>query len=64
MVDEKQKVACKFQPEQLELLRRWVDELEGSNRNIAFELLNQVMEGEITNAAAFALLACKYDRVF
>jgi hypothetical protein len=64
MVDEKEKVACKFQPEQLELVRRWVDELDGSNRNIVFELLNQVMEGEITNAAAFALLECKYDRVF
>jgi hypothetical protein len=64
MVDEKEKVACKFQPEQLELVRRWVDELDGSNRNIAFELLNQVMEGEIMNAAAFALLECKCNRVF
>ena len=61
MVDEKQKVACKFQPEQLELVRRWVDELEGNNRNIAFELLNQVIEGRIINGAAFALLESKRD---
>ena len=56
MVNEKEKLACKFQPEQLELVRRWRDELEGGNRNIAFELLNRVIEGKITNGAAFALL--------
>jgi hypothetical protein len=64
MDDEKTKVACKLQQfgsEGLKLIRRWLDELEGSNRKIAFELMNQVMEGKITNEAAFALLESKRD---
>jgi len=59
MVNEKERLACKFQPAQLEFVRRWHDELEGGNRNTAFELLNLVIEGKITNAAAFALLEHK-----
>ena len=45
--------------EQLELVRRWLDELEGSNRRKAFELMNQVMDIKITNEEAFALLESK-----
>jgi hypothetical protein len=41
---------------QLKLVRRWLDELEGSNRRKAFELMNQVMDIKITNEEAFALL--------
>ncbi len=59
MVSEKEKVACRFHPEQLESIRRWRDELEGNNRKIAYELLLQVMEGKITNEEAFALLESK-----
>jgi len=33
--------------------------LEGSNRKMAFDLLNLVMEGKIKNEAAFALLGSK-----
>ena len=53
--------ACELQPEQLELIRRWLDVLEGANRKYAFELLNQVVDGRITNRAAFALLESKRD---
>lgn len=42
--------------EQLELLRRWYDALEGSKKEVAFDLMNQVMDGKITNEGAFALL--------
>ena len=45
--------------EQLKLVRRWLDELEGSNRRKAFELMNQVMDIKITNEEAFALLESK-----
>ena len=41
---------------QLKLVHRWIDELEGSNRRKAFELMNQVMDIKITNEEAFALL--------
>ena len=44
---------------QLKLVRRWLDELEGSNRRKAFELMNQVMDIKITNEEAFALLESK-----
>ena len=53
------KTACKLQgggSEQLELLHRWIEALEGSNRIKAFELMNQVMDVEMTNEEAFALL--------
>ena len=56
-----EKVACKVQPEQLESIRRWLDVLEGRNKEMAFELLNQVIEGKITNEAAFELLKSKRD---
>jgi len=49
-------VACELQTEQLELIRRWLDVLEGSNRKQAFELLNQVIDGNITNEEAFTQL--------
>lgn len=42
-------VACELQTEQLELICHWLDVLEGSNRKLAFELMNQVIEGKITN---------------
>ena len=45
-----------LESEQLKLVRRWLDELEGSNRSKAFELMNQVMDIKITNEEAFALL--------
>ena len=56
MGNKKEKVVCKSQPEQLELIRRWRDALDGSNKEIAFDLLYLVMEGKITNEAAFAAL--------
>jgi len=52
----KKKVVCNSQPEQLELLRRWCDALDGSNKEVAFDLMNRVMDGKITNERAFALL--------
>ena len=40
----------------MELLHRWVAELEGPNRGYAFELMNLVMAGELTTEKAFTLL--------
>ena len=60
MGNEKEQFACMPPPEQLEPIRRWHDELEGSNKILAFELMNQVMEGKITNEAALALLENKH----
>ncbi len=62
MKDKKPDIVCTLQgcgSEQLELVRRWLDELEGSNRRKAFELMNQVMDVKITNEEAFALLESK-----
>ena len=56
MDNEKEQFTYMSPPEQLEPIRRWQDELEGSNKILAFELMNQVMEGKITNKAALALL--------
>jgi hypothetical protein len=56
MGNEKNKLVCKYQPEQLELIRRWRVALDGSNKEIAFDLLDQVMAGKMTNEAAFAAL--------
>ena len=42
--------------DRLALMRRWLDELEGKNRKDAFELLNLVMAGKISNEEAFTLL--------
>jgi hypothetical protein len=53
------KIVCTLQgreSEQLKLVRQWLDQLEGSNRRKAFELMNQVMDSKITNKEAFALL--------
>ena len=61
MGNEKEQFAYMSPPEQLEPIRRWQDELEGSNKILAFELMNQVMEGRITNEAALALLENKRD---
>ena len=54
MGNEPTKTSCVLQG--LELIRRWVDELEGGNRTYAFELMNLVMAGELTNDEAFLLL--------
>ena len=56
MGNKKEKVVCKSQPEQLELIRRWRNALDGSNKEIAFNLLDLVIEGKITNEVAFAAL--------
>ena len=64
MDDETEKTTCALQgcaSEQLKLVRRWLDELEGSNRRKAFKLMNQVMDVKITNKEAFALLGSKRD---
>ena len=61
MGNEKEQFAYMSPPEQLEPIHRWHDELEGSNKILAFELMNQVMEGKITNKAALALLENKSD---
>ena len=64
MNDKTTKIACEHQgcvSEQLKLVRRWLDELEGSNRRKAFELMNLVMDVKMTNKEAFALLGSVRD---
>ena len=56
MGSTKEKVVCNSQPEQLDLIRRWRNALEGSNKEVAFDLMNQVLDGKITNKGALALL--------
>ena len=59
MGNTKEKVGCESQSEQLESSRRWRETLDGSNRELAYELINQVMDGKITHEAALALLDSK-----
>ena len=40
-------------PDQLDTIRRWVDALEGCNRELAYELMNQVMDGKISYQEAW-----------
>ena len=57
----KEKVVCESQPEQLDLIHRWRNALEGSNKEMAFELLNQVLDGKIENEVALAFLDGEHD---
>jgi hypothetical protein len=52
----KEMVVCKSQPEQLDLIRRWCNALDGSKKEVAFDLMNQVLDGKIANEGALALL--------
>ena len=61
MGSAKEKGVCNSQPEQLDLIRRWRDALEGSNKEVAFDLMNQVLDGKITNKGALALLGSMRD---
>ena len=61
MGNAREKVVCESQPEQLELIDRWRDALEGSNKEMAFELLNQVLDGKLGNEAALAFLESDHD---
>ena len=61
MANEKEKVVSKFRPEQLESMRRWSNALESRNEALIIELLNQVLDGKITNEAALALLDSQCD---
>ena len=54
MDDESVKTACVLHG--MKIVRRWVAELEGHNRTYAFELMNLVVVGELTNEEAFSLL--------
>ena len=60
MGNAREKVVCDSQPEQLELIQRWRDALEGSNKEMAFVLLDQVLDGKIENEAALAFLDSKH----
>jgi hypothetical protein len=55
----KEKVICKSQPEQLDLIHRWREALEGSNKEAAYDIMNQVLDGKTTIEAALALLDSK-----
>jgi hypothetical protein len=49
-----EKTACALHA--LELILRWVAELGSHQRPYAFDLMNLVMAGEMTNEEAFSLL--------
>ena len=61
MDNAREKIVCEAQPEQLDLIDRWRDALEGRNKEMAFELLNQVLDGELENEAALAFLDSEHD---
>jgi hypothetical protein len=54
MGEESENTRCELHG--LKLIHRWVTELEGQNRRYAFELMNLVMAGNLTNDEAFLLL--------
>lgn len=60
MGSEKEWLICDSPSEQLDFIHRWRDALEGSYKEIAFELLNQVLNGRIENEAAIAFLDSKH----
>ena len=57
------KLVCNSQPVQLDLLHRWRDALEGSNKELAYDLMNLVLDGKMTHEAALKLLDNKRDKV-
>ena len=56
MVNSKEKVVYYSQPEEPDLLGRWRNAFDGNNKELAFDLMNQVLDGKITNETALALL--------
>ena len=52
----KKKAVCKPQPELLDSLRIWRDALEGKHKDMAYDLMNQVLDGKIKYESALALL--------
>ena len=56
MVNLKEKVVCNSQPEEPDLLGRWRNAFDGNSRELAFDLMNQVLDGKISNETALALL--------
>jgi len=61
MGNVKEKVVCNTQPQWLDSIRLWREALEGRNKDMAYELMNQVLDGKIKYEAALALLASKHD---
>ena len=62
MDNAREKIVCEAQPEQLDLIHRWRDALEGRNKEMAIELLNQVLDGKIENEAALVFLESEHDQ--
>ena len=58
-----EKSACNVQPDQLDVLHLWRDALEGKNKEFAYDLMNQVMDGKITHEAALVLLRKIQDNI-
>jgi len=56
MAKAQEKIVCNPQPDQLDAIRRWVNALEGSHRELAYDLMNQVMDGKIEYQIALSLL--------
>ena len=61
MGNSKEKVVYYSQPEEPDLLGRWRNAFDGNNKELAFDLMNQVLDGKITNEAALALLESTSD---
>lgn len=58
-----EKSACNVQPDQLDMMHLWRDALEGKNKELAYDLMNQVMDGKMTHEAALALLSNIRDKI-
>ena len=61
MGNVKEKVDSYSCSEQLETTRCWREALEGSNKEMAYEIMNLVLDGKITRDAALALLNKIHD---
>ena len=61
MGHSKEKVGYNSQPEEPDLLGRWRNAFDGNTREWAVDLMNQVLDGKITNEAALVLLESTSD---
>ena len=62
MGNAKENVVCNPQSEQVDLILRWREALEGNNKEAAYDLMNEMLDGKITHETALALLDSINDK--
>ena len=61
MGNAKEKAVCNPKPEFLDSVRLWRDAFEGKNKDLAYDLMNQVLDGKIEYEVALSLLGSMQD---